>query len=348
VDISAFDYDLPSSAIAQEPLPERDASRLLVLDRGTGHISHRTFRDLPDLLEPDDLLVTNRSRVIPARLCGRRPGGGLAEILLVRSRGGGEWDALVKPGRRLKTGTRVDLGEGLEATVGPSLAPSDHPLAPLRRVLLQSADGDVDAALRRVGRVPLPPYIRRDAAPEDLDRYQTIYAREAGSVAAPTAGLHFSAAVLDRLGQRGVRHAEVVLHVGPGTFQPVKVQRVEDHRVAPEPYLLPPETAEAIAEVRRRKGRVVAVGTTTTRVLEASAQADGTVSAGEGETSLVIIPGVPFRVVNALVTNFHLPRSSLLLLVAAFAGRESVLAAYAQALARGYRFYSYGDAMLIA
>jgi S-adenosylmethionine:tRNA ribosyltransferase-isomerase len=348
VQISDFDYDLPPGAIAQQPLPERDASRLLVLQRGTGARSHRVFRDLPDLLRAGDLLVTNRSRVIPARLLGRRAGGGAAEILLVRPRGGGDWEALVKPGRRLKTGTRVDLGEGLEATVGEPLAAPDHLLAPLRRVSFQSADGDLEAALARAGRVPLPPYIAREASPSDRERYQTVYAREAGSVAAPTAGLHFSPGLLARLEERGVDRAEVVLHVGPGTFQPVKAQRVEDHVVSPEHFWLPEEAAAAIARARRRGGRIIAVGTTTTRVLESCALPDRTVRAALGQTALAIVPGHSFLVVDGLVTNFHLPRSSLLLLVAAFAGREPVLQAYAEAVAAGYRFYSYGDAMLVA
>lgn len=348
MEISDFDYDLPPDAIAQEPLPERDASRLLVLERGTGRRTHRMFRDLPDLLEPGDLLVTNRSRVVPARLLGRRPGGGAAEILLVRSRGGADWDALVKPGRRMKAGTCVTLGEGLEATVGEPSTPPDQLLAPLRRVSLRSRDGDLEAALDRAGRVPLPPYIKREASPSDRERYQTVYARERGSVAAPTAGLHFSPRLLDRLAARGIDRAEVVLHVGPGTFQPVKAQRIEDHVVAPEAFVLPEETALAVVRARRRGGRVIAVGTTTTRVLESCALPDRTVRADAGSTALAIVPGFSFQVIDGLVTNFHLPRSSLLLLAAAFAGRERVLGGYAEALAAGYRFYSYGDAMLIS
>jgi S-adenosylmethionine:tRNA ribosyltransferase-isomerase len=348
VEISDFDYDLPPSSIAQEPLEERDASRLLVLERGTGARSHRHFHDLPDLLKTGDLLVTNRSRVVPARLLGRRAAGGAAEILLVRPRGGGDWEALVKPGRRLKTGTRVDLGEGLEATIGESLGRSDGLVAPLRRVSLRAAKGDLEAILARLGRMPLPPYIRREAKASDGERYQTIYAREPGSVAAPTAGLHFTTRVLERLAERGVDRTEVVLHVGPGTFQPVKAQRVEDHVVAPEPFSLPEEAAEAILRTRRRNGRVIAVGTTTARVLEGCARPDRTVRASQGDIALAIVPGHVFQVVDGLVTNFHLPKSSLLLLVAALAGRESVLQAYAEAVAAGYRFYSYGDAMFIA
>ncbi len=290
----------------------------------------------------------NRSRVLPARLLGQRPGGGAAEILLVRSQGPGEWDALVRPGRRLKAGTRVTLNEGLEATIGPPAPGSDPLLAPLRRISLHAPNGDLEAALERAGQMPLPPYIRREAVASDRERYQTIYAREAGSVAAPTAGLHFSHRLLDRLESRGIAHTELVLHVGPGTFQPVKARRVEDHVVAPEAFSLPEAAADAIARARTRGGRVVAVGTTTTRVLETCAQPDRTVRATEGSTGLAIVPGFPFQVVDGLITNFHLPRSSLLLLVAALAGREQVLEAYAEALDRGYRFYSYGDAMLVA
>jgi S-adenosylmethionine:tRNA ribosyltransferase-isomerase len=346
VDIADFDYDLPSSAVAQEPLPERDLSRLLVLDRATGRLSHHGFRDLPDLLEPGDLLVLNRSRVLPARLIGQRPGGGAAEILLVRAHGDGAWDALVRPGRRLAAGSRVILGEGFEATIGDALPREENEGAPLRRVELRSAAGDPDAALDRLGHVPLPPYIRRSDRPSDRDRYQTVYARERGSVAAPTAGLHFSPPLLDRLDRRGIRRSDVLLHVGPGTFQPVKTRRVEDHRVPPEPFLLPEATAHDVQETRRLGKRVVAVGTTTTRVLETCAR-DRIVEAREGETDLVIVPGFNFRVVDALITNFHLPRSSLLLLVSAFAGRTILLDAYADAIRHGYRFYSYGDAMLI-
>ena len=345
--IADFDYELPPSAIAQEPLLERDASRLLVLDRATGRRRHRRFRDLPDLLDPGDLLVGNRSRVRPARLLGRRRGGGKAEILLVRSRGAGDWDALVRPGNRLKAGSRVVMNADFEVTVGEAVGLALGPGAPLRRVHLWSRDGDPEAAIERLGRVPLPPYIGRPDTPSDRERYQTVYACEPGSVAAPTAGLHFSHALLDRLDRKGVKCTHVVLHVGPGTFQPVKVGRVEDHRVAPEPFLVPEETATAVRQARRDGRRVVAVGTTTTRVLETAAAPGRTVSARRGETSLVIIPGFEFCVVDALVTNFHLPRSSLLLLAAAFAGRQAILAAYADAIAHGYRFYSYGDAMLI-
>jgi S-adenosylmethionine:tRNA ribosyltransferase-isomerase len=313
----------------------------MVLRRGGG-VEHRIFRDLPDLLAPGDLVVVNRSRVLPARLLGRRPTGGAAEVLLLRRRSPTTWEALVRPGRRLPPGATIRVADDLEVHVesGP-LGPAGH------RLVRLAAAGDVDAALERHGHTPLPPYIRRADRPEDRHRYQTVYARETGSVAAPTAGLHFTPQLLERLAARGVERAEVVLHVGPGTFQPVTVENVEDHRVEPEPFVVPPETADAVGRARVRGGRIVCVGTTTVRALETVARADRTVEARDGETALVIVPGFPFRVTSALVTNFHLPRSSLLLLACAFAGRERILAAYAEAIAAGYRFYSYGDAMLI-
>jgi S-adenosylmethionine:tRNA ribosyltransferase-isomerase len=341
--ISDFDYELPPEAIAQAPLAERDASRLMVLDRARGNRQHRMFRDLPDLLRPGDLLVLNRSRVIPARLLGRRASGGAAEILLVRDLGDGRWQALVRPGRHLRPGQRVTVDEDLSVVIESEALAEDG----RRRVRLLSRRRDVAGALARSGHVPLPPYVRRPDTAADRERYQTVYAREPGSVAAPTAGLHFTPELLARLRAAGIGAAEVVLHVGPGTFRPVTAERVEDHRVQPEAYDIPEETALAIGETRARGGRVVAVGTTTVRTLEGAARDTGEVHAAAGETDLVIVPGFRFRVVSALVTNFHLPRSSLLLLVSAFAGREAVLEAYADALASGYRFYSYGDAMLI-
>jgi S-adenosylmethionine:tRNA ribosyltransferase-isomerase len=343
VRLADFDYPLPEGAIAQEPTTERDASRLLVLERRTGALRHHVFRDLPDLLSPGDLLVLNRSRVIPARLLGVRPGGGAAEILLVRCRAGEEWEALLRPARRLRPGTVVRVGDELEVHVldEPPLAGGS------RLVRLASRAGTLSDVLDRLGHVPLPPYIRRADRPEDRERYQTVFAREPGSVAAPTAGLHFTQELLDRLRRRGIEPAELVLHVGPGTFRPVEVDDVRRHKVPPEPFLLPAQTAAAVARARQRGGRVVAVGSTTARVLESRVDEKGALAPGEGETDLVIVPPFAFRATDALVTNFHLPRSSLLLLVAAFAGRERILAAYAEALREGYRFYSYGDAMLI-
>jgi S-adenosylmethionine:tRNA ribosyltransferase-isomerase len=350
VDISEFDYDLPTELIAQEPLPERDASRLLVLDRGSGEISHHAFAELPDLLAAGDLLVVNRSRVIPARLLGRRAKGGEAEILLVRDRGEGRWEAMVRPGRHLRPGQRVTIDEDLSVMVeSEALDESGR-----RQVRLLSSRRDIEGALERCGHTPLPPYIRRPDRPADRERYQTVYAREGGSVAAPTAGLHFTEALLTRLREKGVERAEVVLHVGPGTFQPVKAARVEDHRVAPEPYAVPREAAAAVESTRARGGRVVAVGTTTVRVLETAARE----RAASGWTDLYVTPPYPFAAVDALITNFHLPRSSLLLLVtawvqagmrgaSAYGARDTLLAAYRAALNNGYRFFSFGDAMLI-
>ena len=338
-----FDYELPPEAIAQEPLPERDASRLLVLDRQTGRRRDQFFSDLPDLLEPGDLLVVNRSRVFPARLLGRRADGGSAEILLLRPLGDSCWEALVRPGRRLRTGHEVRVSADLAVRI------ESEPLGPegRRRVRVLVAAQDAEVWLERAGHVPLPPYIRRPDRSLDRARYQTIFARESGSVAAPTAGLHFTPELLHRLHDRGIERAEILLHVGPGTFRPVQADRVEDHRLEAEPYFIPSATAAAIAAARRRGRRVVAVGTTTTRTLEASASRHGRVVPEAADTDLVIVPGFRFAVVDALITNFHLPRSSLLLLSCAFAGREAILAAYRHAIGAGYRFYSYGDAMLM-
>jgi S-adenosylmethionine:tRNA ribosyltransferase-isomerase len=340
--LGEFDFELPEQLVAQEPLPDRDASRLMVLRRSTGEIEHRSFRDLPALLDAGDLLVTNRSRVIRARLFARRKTGAHVEILLVRQHAPDEWDAFLRPAARVRVGEELEM-EGLLAQVtGPGQEPDGR-----RRVRLRAPAGDVDERLRRLGHVPLPPYIHRAAGDADAERYQTVFAREPGSVAAPTAGLHFTNEVLAALADRGIVRADVVLHVGPGTFQPVKCDDVRDHRVAAEPFDVPQETALAVEAARARGGRVVAVGTTSTRVLETVTGLDGRVRAGAGETDLVIVPGHRFRSIDALLTNFHLPRSSLLLLVSAFAGRERVLAAYGAAVAAGYRFYSYGDAMLV-
>jgi S-adenosylmethionine:tRNA ribosyltransferase-isomerase len=313
------------------------------LPRMQGEPSDHVFRDLPRLLRPRDLLVVNRSRVFPARLLGRRATGGAAEVLLLRALGDDRWEALVRPGRRLRPGDAVTIDDVLGVIVETEATGEEG----RRAVRLRARAGTVEEALERAGHVPLPPYIRRPDRPEDRARYQTVYAREKGSVAAPTAGLHFTHGLLDALRAAGVGVAEVVLHVGPGTFRPVTAEDVEDHRLEPEPYLVPRATAGAIAAARAAGGRVVAVGTTVVRTLEAAAHDGGVVDAGEGETALVVRPGFRFRVVDALVTNFHLPRSSLLLLVAAFAGRERILGAYAEAVRRGYRFYSYGDAMLL-
>jgi S-adenosylmethionine:tRNA ribosyltransferase-isomerase len=346
VDVSDFDYELPPDLIAQEPVaPGR--SRLLVLDRDTGGIEHSTIGRLPEHLAPGDLLVVNDTRVFPARLLGRRvPSGGAVECLLLSRGDEGTWSALVHPGQKLKPGARVVFGRHGTQLQGEILARHFHGR---RTIRLWSDEGeDIDEAIDRIGHVPLPPYIARPDHESDRERYQTVYARERGSVAAPTAGLHFTERLLDALAARGVLRTSLTLHVGYGTFKPVRAQRVEDHEVDPEPFTVPPAAASAISEARREGRRVVAVGTTTARALESVAlNADGTVAPMSGETRLFIHPGHRFRIVQGLLTNFHLPRSSLLMLVAAFAGRERVLAAYREAIREGYRFYSYGDAMLI-
>ncbi|MCC7181858.1 MAG: tRNA preQ1(34) S-adenosylmethionine ribosyltransferase-isomerase QueA [Acidobacteria bacterium] len=346
--VSEFDFDLPPELIAQEPPAERGASRLLRLGREDGAISHHRFSDLPDLLAPGDLLVVNDTRVFPARLIGRRlPGGGAAECFLVRP--GAEpdtWVALVHPGQRLKPGSRMVFereGHRIDAEV---ISQHYHGR---RLVRLQSPGGTrVWDAIHAVGHMPLPPYVRREDTPADRERYQTVYARAEGSIAAPTAGLHFTGAIFDALRQRGIERATITLHVGYGTFQPVRVEDVSDHRVEAEHFEVSAEAATALTRARAEGRRIVAVGTTTTRTLESlELDGDSSVQPQSGETALFIRPGHAFRLVSGLITNFHLPRSSLLMLVAAFAGRERVLAAYREAIAARYRFYSYGDAMLI-
>jgi S-adenosylmethionine:tRNA ribosyltransferase-isomerase len=358
MDVRDFDFHLPADLIAQEPAAERGAGRLLVLHRGTGAVDHRSIVDLPEVLHDGDLLVVNDTRVFPARLMGRRAvSGGAVECLLIgrleqdpdagwqNSASEQRWEALMHPGQRLGPGAKV-VFDGPPTIHGEVLERRFHG----RRVIrLWTGDGSpIDEAVDTVGHVPLPPYIKRADRVADRDRYQTIFARERGSIAAPTAGLHISRGLMAALARRGVGVVEITLHVGYGTFQPVRVARIEDHRLEPERYELS-ETAAAHVNLALDDGRrVVAVGTTTTRALEAVARANGgRLAAGAGETDLFIYPGFDFRVVGGLMTNFHLPRSSLLMLVAAFAGRERVLSAYGEAVAAGYRFYSYGDAMLI-
>ncbi|MDX1420936.1 MAG: tRNA preQ1(34) S-adenosylmethionine ribosyltransferase-isomerase QueA [Rubricoccaceae bacterium] len=341
-DLAAYDFDLPEALIAQEPAARRDHARMLVLDRATGAIGDRRFYDLPQLVRPEDVVVLNDTRVFPARLVGRRvPGGGQAELLLVAPAADGDWLALVRPGRKLREGARVRFDGGLEAEVVGVEADGK------RRVRFTSAE-PLEAAIERAGRMPLPPYIRRDAPdPRDRERYQTVYARQRGAVAAPTAGLHFTEAVLDRLRAQGTAVTSITLHVGYGTFEPVHVDDLRTHAVAAESVEVTAKAAEAVSAARARGGRVLAVGTTTTRALESAADEAGTVRPLRGETGLTVTPGYRFRAVDALLTNFHLPRSSLLVLVSALAGRERVLAAYRHAVTEGYRFYSYGDCMLV-
>ncbi len=345
--LSDFDFELPADRIAQTPTPDREAARLLVLDRGSGAVCHRTVADLPELLTPGDLLVVNDTRVFPARLLGHRvPSGGAVECLLLTRLGEDQWDALMHPGQKLRVGATVVFERDRLRLCGEVLARRFHGR---RTIRLWVEDGSpVDVAIDTLGHVPLPPYIKRPDEPTDRERYQTVYATVRGSVAAPTAGLHLTDALLTRFRNRGGEVARVTLHVGYGTFQPVRVDRVEEHRVEPEPYDVPAETAATVNRALDEGRRIVAVGTTTTRTLETAARAGaGRLPVGGGVSDLYLYPGVTFQVAGALFTNFHLPRSSLLLLVSAFAGRERVLAAYAEAVRCGYRFYSYGDAMLI-
>jgi len=319
-----------------------------VLDRRTGAVSHQSITDLPAWLHAGDLVVLNDTKVFPARLLGHRvPSGGAVEILLLRRLDAEHWDALVHPGQKLKPGARVDCGSESSDTAPIHGEIVDRESFGRRTIRLWTEDGrDVDEAIDAIGHMPLPPYIHRPDTAADLQRYQTVYARVRGSVAAPTAGLHFTPELLQRLEQNGIARAAVTLHVGYGTFKPVRSDIVEEHQVDPERFEISDDTATRIAETRRRGNRVVAVGTTTVRALE-TAGAEGDVRAGAGSTHLFVHPGHAFHVVDALLTNFHLPRSSLLMLVCAFAGRERVLAAYREAVDAQYRFYSYGDAMLI-
>ncbi len=345
--VSDFDFELPADLIAQAPAPVRGASRLLVLDRANGSLSDRRVSDLPELLAPGDLVVVNDTRVFPARLLGRRvPTGGAVECLLLARLDDERWDALMHPGQKLRIGARVLFdGEGVRLH-GEVLARHFHGR---RTVRLWTHDGaSVDQVVDALGHVPLPPYIKRPEQTVDRERYQTVYARVRGSVAAPTAGLHLTEALLRQCRARDIDVARVTLHVGYGTFQPVRVEHVEDHTVEAEWYDVPDASATAVNRALVEGRRVVAVGTTTTRTLETAARiGGGTLPAGGGMSDLCFHPGVPFHVVGALFTNFHLPRSSLLLLVSAFAGRDRILEAYAEAVRRRYRFYSYGDAMLI-
>lgn len=335
--LSDFEYDLPAEQIAQQPLADRSASRLLVLERATAAIRHLHFRDIVDLIPPGDAVVLNTSRVIPARLHGTRDSGMAAEVLLVRALEDGTWLAMGHPGGKLKAGRRVTFGPDSAVEIVEVLGGG------LRRVRFVGALG-AEPTLAKYGEVPLPPYIRRPPTPADRERYQTVYAEHDGSVAAPTAGLHFTPDLLDRLRTQGVTLATLDLHVGPGTFKPVETDDLAAHRMPAEVYEIPPRTADLVNE---RKGRVWAVGTTVVRALETAADGRGRVRSGAGETSLFIHPPYDFRVVDRLVTNFHLPRSTLLMLVCAFGGYQAVMAAYREAVTAGYRFYSYGDAMAV-
>ena len=340
MNVAAFDFELPRELIAQAPLPARDASRLLVLPRAGGDPRHRAVRDLPGLLRPGDLLVVNDAKVIPARLHGRKKGtGGKVELLLVEPLGGADWLALGQASKALRAGAVV---EAHGAEIGIVEARGQGELV----VRLPAQGDELWRYLDEAGEMPLPPYIERPPDGLDRERYQTIFARERGAVAAPTAGLHFTPELLRQLRDARVQVATITLHVGPGTFLPVRAQRTEDHRMHRERYCVPNETAELHARTRAANGRVIAVGTTALRTLEAAYDGAG-LRSGPGATDLFIAPGYGFRAVDGLFTNFHLPRSTLLMLVSAFAGLERILAAYREAVRERYRFFSYGDAMLI-
>jgi S-adenosylmethionine:tRNA ribosyltransferase-isomerase len=353
VQVSDFHFHLPVELIAQEPLAARDGSRMLHLQRTGGRHTDRLFREFPDLLQPGDLVVFNNTRVFPARLFGRREAAsGRIEVLLTRqlATDPNDWECLVRPGRKIGVGERLFFGDQdeLEAEV---LTRAEFGERHLRFKTLKNSD-DFFAALDRIGHVPLPPYIARPDSARDRERYQTVYAQQRGSVAAPTAGLHFTAEILDRIRQHGIETAEITLHVGLGTFQPVRVDRVEDHQLHSEPYSISAGAASAINLACRTGRRIIAVGTTTVRTLEHAIRAGaGTIEAGPAAADLFIYPdpetGFEFKVVKAMLTNFHLPQSTLLMLVSAFGGQENVLRAYEHAVAERYRFYSYGDCMFI-
>lgn len=336
---SDFYFDLPEELIAQTPIPERDHSRLLLLNKSTGEIAHHHFYDLPDYLEEGDCLVINDSRVLPARLLGSRSSGGGVELVLLRDLGEGKWECLSRPGRKTKPGTELSFGEGeLTATVIDVVEGGN-------RIVQFHYEGIFLEVLERLGKMPLPPYIKEEL--QDAERYQTVYSREIGSAAAPTAGLHFTKELLEKIASKGVKICTVTLHVGLGTFRPVKEEEIENHEMHSEYCIIPERTAKIITETKKQGGRVIAVGTTSCRTLESFAKEDGSLEPCSGWTDIFIYPGYQFRCIDALVTNFHLPESTLIMLVSALAGREHVLAAYETAVREKYRFFSFGDAMFI-
>jgi len=337
---SDFNFVLPEELIAQTPLERRDASRLLTLDKTTGETGHHHFYELPQFLRPGDCLVLNDSRVLPARLIGRRPTGGVCEVLLLTERSGGLWECLVRPGRKLKPGAQVIFGDGqLTARVEEEIEDG-------KRLVRFSCQGIFLEVLEQLGRMPLPPYIKAEL--QDNERYQTVYSKVTGSAAAPTAGLHFTPELLEEIKRKGVKVCTITLHVGLGTFRPVKAENIQDHEMHSEFCMIPEETARTVNAAKAAGGRVVCVGTTSCRTLESFSTEDGTVTERSGWTNIFIYPGYRFKVVDALVTNFHLPQSTLIMLVSALAGREHVLAAYEEAVRERYRFFSFGDAMFIA
>ena len=336
---SDFYFDLPPELIAQTPLERRDASRLLALDKATGATRHLHFYDLPSLLHPGDCLVLNDSRVLPARLIGKRTGGGACEVLLLIDRGDKVWECLVRPGKKLRPGAKVTFGDGeLSAQVVGEEAGGN-------RLVRFDYDGIFLETLERLGKMPLPPYIKAEL--EDSERYQTVYSKVVGSAAAPTAGLHFTPELLGQVQTMGVRVCYVTLHVGLGTFRPVKAENLDEHEMHSEYCVIPQETADMVNETKRRGGRVICVGTTSCRTIESWSDEDGTLKAAAGWTNIFIYPGYRFKVLDGLITNFHLPESTLVMLVSALAGREYVLAAYGEAVRERYRFFSFGDAMFI-
>ena len=337
---SDFNYDLPPELIAQTPLARRDGSRLLVLDRETGAMEHRHFYDLPEYLRPGDCLVLNDSRVLPARLLGHRvPSGGAVEVLLLQDKGDGVWECLTRPGKKTQPGTELSFGDGeLTATVVGALDGGN-------KLVQFHYEGIFLEVLERLGKMPLPPYIKEEL--EDGERYQTVYSRVNGSAAAPTAGLHFTREMLDSIAAMGVNIAYVTLHVGLGTFRPVKADEITEHHMHSEFCMISAETAALLNRTRAAGGRIICVGTTSCRTLESFAHDDGTFEEKSGWTDIFIYPGYQFKAMDALITNFHLPESTLIMLVSAFAGREHVLAAYEEAVKERYRFFSFGDCMLI-
>ena len=336
---SDFYFDLPEELIAQTPLERRDSSRLLHLDKTTGELEHRHFYELLDYLREGDCMVFNDSRVLPARLIGARPTGGSVELVLLRDLGEGRWECLSRPGRKTKPGTEILFGNGeLKATV-ESVAEGGN------RIVRFDYEGIFLEVLERLGKMPLPPYIKEEL--QDNERYQTVYSREIGSAAAPTAGLHFTKELMEKIAAKGVKLCYVTLHVGLGTFRPVKAEEIEDHEMHSEFCIIPEETARIVSETKKNGGRVIAVGTTSCRTLESFAREDGSLPATSGWTNIFIYPGYTFKCIDALVTNFHLPESTLIMLVSALAGREHVLHAYEEAVKERYRFFSFGDAMFI-
>lgn len=340
MNVSDFDYELPEELIAQDPIEDRSSSRLLMLDKKTGAIEHHIFRNIIDALNPGDCLVINNTRVIPARLLGVKEDTGAAiEVLLLKRRDNDIWETLVKPGKKMKLGAVVSFGDGtLKGTVVDVVEEGN-------RLIQFSYEGIFEEILDQLGQMPLPPYITHRL--EDKSRYQTVYAKYDGSAAAPTAGLHFTKELLAAIREKGINIAEVTLHVGLGTFRPVKADVVEEHHMHSEYYSVNPETADLINTTRKNGGRIIAVGTTSCRTLESASTPDGVLHAGDGWTEIFIYPGYQFHVVDALITNFHLPKSTLMMLVSALAGRDHIMNAYAEAVKDRYRFFSFGDAMFI-